>query len=212
MTGAGNIVLIVDDDELVLRAVGGMVRRGGYTPVLVSAPLDALEKSRDFKIEIRLLLADLMMPQMDGLTLAQQVLSARPGICVLLMSGKSGVFSPLPMIRKPFSTAHLLAQISKVINSPPPVASGVFAPAYSERAGTRARVFTEELEEARGRYLEASREFLSFAKEIPSDLPHPDGVTRIQFQAEARKQAYEESARARNRLDEPLASEGDPDG
>lgn len=211
MAGAGNIVLIVDDDELILRAVGAMLRRGGYTSILVSAPLDALKKSRDCKIDIRLLLTDIEMPQMDGLKLARQILSERPGIRVLLMSGKGGVPSRLPMIKKPFSTAQLLAQVSKVINSPPPVPSEMFAPLDSDRAGTRA-AFVEELEEARQRYLEASREFLSFLGEVPSALPHPDGVTRIQLQAEARRRAYEDYERVRKKLDESLASEKDAEG
>jgi CheY-like chemotaxis protein len=55
-------------------------------PIAALGPLEALKKSSNFSDEIHLLLTDLMMPEMDGLALAQHILAERPEIRVILMS------------------------------------------------------------------------------------------------------------------------------
>src|SRR5262249_24598880 len=126
MAHTGQIVLIVDDDESMLRATASVIRRGGYTPIEASGPREALDKSRDFKGDIHLLLTDVQMPAMDGLTLAQHVLGERPHIRVLLMSG-TNVPSYLPLVKKPYHIDQLLAQVSTVLDGPPPLPADVFA-------------------------------------------------------------------------------------
>src|SRR5262245_51725628 len=78
----------------------------GYTPIVASDPWEAVEKSRNFKGDIHLLLTYVQMPAMDGLTLAQHVLGGRPHIRVLLMSGRN-VSSHLPLVKKPFQIDQL---------------------------------------------------------------------------------------------------------
>ena len=77
--------------------------------------------ARAFPGEIHLLLlADMTMPAMDGIGLAQQLLAEREHIRVLLMSGNGKVESRLPLLKKPFHTAQLLVQVAKVIRGPVP--------------------------------------------------------------------------------------------
>jgi len=116
----GQIVLVVDDDPSVLSATGRILRRAGYSVIAASGPLKALEQSRAFPAEIHLLLTDVTMPDMNGIVLAQEILTQRERIRVLLMSGNGNVQSRLTLLKKPFHTAQLLVQVAKVIRGPVP--------------------------------------------------------------------------------------------
>ncbi len=77
MRPAGQVVLVVDDDASMLHIAEVMLRHRGYETIAAPGPLEALKKSNEFRGEIHLLLTDVMMPEMDGLALAQRVLSER---------------------------------------------------------------------------------------------------------------------------------------
>ena len=78
MTGAtieseaptGQIVLVVDDDKTLLHTIEAILRRNDYSLIAACSPLEALKKSGDFSGDIHLLLTDVVMPEMDGFTLA----------------------------------------------------------------------------------------------------------------------------------------------
>ena len=118
LDGKGQTVLVVDDDPHVLSVTEHMLRRGGYLVIAAPDPLEALEKSRAFQGEIDLLLTDVTMPDTNGIVLAQEILTQRKRIRVLLMSGNGNVESRLPLLKKPFRMAQLLEQAAEVISGP----------------------------------------------------------------------------------------------
>jgi CheY-like chemotaxis protein len=199
----GQNVLVVDDDENILRAMGGILRRGGYCPFAASNPLEALKWLRDFSGEIHLLLTDVMMAEIDGLTLAALVLDERPGIRVLLTSGSTCVPSRLPLLKKPFRMDQALKQVANVIAGPPPLRADVFASRESPPAN--ARELVSVVGEARGRFLNSVRDFLDVLKDMPCGVPSPDGVARIELGGKAR-QAFEEYQRACKALDDHMGT------
>ena len=84
--GRGETVIVIDDDAGMLRSVGRLLRRAGYT----------VEETDDADTVIRrfgdaappdLLLTDVMMPRMNGLALAERILSSHPGLRVVYLSG-----------------------------------------------------------------------------------------------------------------------------
>jgi DNA-binding response OmpR family regulator len=64
-----------------------MLQKAGYNVIVAVDGRDGLEKSRQFKDTIHLLLSDVQMPNMTGIELATQIQIDRPDIGVLLMSG-----------------------------------------------------------------------------------------------------------------------------
>jgi CheY-like chemotaxis protein len=203
MGSEGEVILLVDDDEDLLRATVEVLRRRGYSPIAALGPHEALKKSRDFRGEIHLLLTDVSMPEMDGLELAQQVLAERARIRVLLMSAY-GAFSRLPLVKKPFRMGQLLEQVAHVIAGPPSVID-VFIDKEAARGSMR-DALTAEADEARFRYLLAQREFMEIIKELPSGIPNPDGAMRIELSADRMKQAFEEYQKTLRRLDDHVAA------
>jgi PAS domain S-box-containing protein len=124
--GAGQSILVVEDDEAVRGIVQRILTRGGYTMVAAETPYDALAMCHNPQTRIHALLTDVVMPEMSGLQLAERVRDIRPDLPVLLMSGYIAGSVPgaheiaddLPLIRKPFTTATLLQAVHDVLSSP----------------------------------------------------------------------------------------------
>ncbi|CAN5305395.1 hypothetical protein BH09PSE1_BH09PSE1_14330 [soil metagenome] len=83
-------VLIIDDDEPVLRALVGVLQNAGYTVTGYASPLKFLEDIAGLGPAI--LIADVRMPQMDGMTMVQAVKEAGFGDWpVILISGHADI-------------------------------------------------------------------------------------------------------------------------
>ena len=110
-------VLIIEDDE----KVGSFLLRGlkaeGYLTQLVTDGLHALQIARQFEPDVIVL--DRMLPQVDGLTLCQQIRSQEIPSRILILSALSEVDERVKGLRagaddylgKPFHFEELLARI-----------------------------------------------------------------------------------------------------
>jgi CheY-like chemotaxis protein len=119
------VILVAEDEVLVRNFVCLQLQREGYQVLAASDGLEALEVARAYTGAIEMLLTDVVMPRMDGLALVEQMRQERPGVRVLVMSGRlSGEFSEqntrLPFIRKPFAAKDLRDKIKEVMKNPPP--------------------------------------------------------------------------------------------
>jgi len=115
---AAQTVLVVDDCPDLLRAVANALRRGGYSPMVASGPMEALRQARAFPGAIDLLLSDVSMPEMDGIALAEQMVAERRNIRVVLMSA-STVRSRWPVLEKPFPIELMLRHVASAIGGSP---------------------------------------------------------------------------------------------
>jgi signal transduction histidine kinase/ActR/RegA family two-component response regulator len=122
-SGAGETVLLVEDDPQVRSAVRRMVEGAGYRVVEASSGEDALARLQEHAVD--LVLTDLVMPGMGGLALGRD-LAARGGAApVLYMSGYSdelvagGAAGSEHFIAKPFSRDDLLRRIRASLGPPP---------------------------------------------------------------------------------------------
>ena len=78
-------ILVVDDDATIGPWVQGALEPLGYVVLQTLDPLEAIRMGRDRPGDIDLLLVDVVMPLMDGRTLAQRLRALRPTLKVLLM-------------------------------------------------------------------------------------------------------------------------------
>lgn len=79
------IVLVVDDDPVVRRAVARFVASAGYQVIESSSPEQGLAAAERYPID--LMITDLVMPNMTGYELASRIGDIRPGVRVIYMSG-----------------------------------------------------------------------------------------------------------------------------
>jgi CheY-like chemotaxis protein len=112
-------VLLVEDDPGVNALIGSVLRNSGYTVLNATNGAAALEIVRTYHEPIHLLLADVVMPGMNGREVSEHVTAARPGTPVLFMSGypddeivRQGVkAASVYFIQKPFSMDALAEKI-----------------------------------------------------------------------------------------------------
>jgi PAS domain S-box-containing protein len=91
--GRGEQILFVDDEE-VLAALGKtMLERLGYAVTMTTQPLEALTAVRKQPGRFDLIITDLTMPGMDGITLGQQLLQIQPRLAIILSTGYAGILT-----------------------------------------------------------------------------------------------------------------------
>lgn len=115
-------VLIVDDSAPIRTVVTAVLRQYGYTVYEAESGKAALAEWQRHKAEIGLVLSDVVMPDMDGLTLAQQLRKQMPSLPIVLLSmhinedthwvTEESNFSFLP---KPFETKQLLDTVRSIL-------------------------------------------------------------------------------------------------
>jgi PAS domain S-box-containing protein len=115
-------VLVVDDEKSVLRTCAKMIQHIGFKVITALDGLDAIAKYCEHKDEIELVVMDLTMPHMDGLTAMAEIYRIRPDIKVILSSGFSKEElserftdnAPSGFIQKPYSISILEAELRRV--------------------------------------------------------------------------------------------------
>ena len=117
-------ILFVDDDAAIRRVMGRGLRLKGYTVFEAENAERALALFNAERTSIRLLIADVMMPGMDGPTLACRLTEASPGLCVILVSGYSDPFTVagLPgarmrLLTKPFGLDLLVRTAAELLDA-----------------------------------------------------------------------------------------------
>jgi len=121
--GAGETVLIVEDELAMREVTRRILSRSGYTVIAAATGHEAIEIAASHTGDIDVLLTDVVMPQMLGKEAAERIRALRPGVKVLFMSGYArGVLDPqgvveagANLIQKPFSEAELLATLRRTI-------------------------------------------------------------------------------------------------
>jgi CheY-like chemotaxis protein len=117
-------LLLVEDDEQVRFVAREILRNDGYTVLDAGNANAALELSARFSGNIALLLTDIIMPGMNGKQLAEQLLSRRPELRVLYMSGytdsalgPAGSAAPdAAFLQKPITPASLVRMVREVLD------------------------------------------------------------------------------------------------
>jgi len=85
--GAGETILIVDDEEMLVRLGEEMVAGLGYEPVGFASSAAALESFRACPERFQAVLTDESMPELTGSDLVREIRKLRPEIPIVIMSG-----------------------------------------------------------------------------------------------------------------------------
>jgi two-component system, cell cycle sensor histidine kinase and response regulator CckA len=85
-TGTG-MVLVVDDDPIVRRAVAAALANLGYSTVEAENGMDAVDIYRTHHDELRAVVLDMVMPGMNGKATYLALREIDPNVLVVLMSG-----------------------------------------------------------------------------------------------------------------------------
>lgn len=144
-------ILLVDDDSKLLRVVTMRLESEGYSVTAFGSPKEALAQLT--KVNPGLVIADLRMPDLDGLQFLSRLQELRPGLPVILFSAYGGVSEAVSaaqagavdFLTKPLDWNRLLELLHHHL-----IASGSMecANSFGETITTRSPVMLEILKDA----------------------------------------------------------------
>ena len=122
MTGR---VLLVDDDPDVRTVAAAMLAEAGFDVIEADSGRMALALLDRPDPGVALMIADVVMPGMNGVELAHAVRRRHPELPVLFVTGFGRhrvcrLNQPMPgeLLRKPFRAAELRAKVTAILRSP----------------------------------------------------------------------------------------------
>ncbi len=116
-------VLVVEDDESLRELTTEILQEIGYVVLVATNGRQALKICQESGQRIDLLISDMVMPEMDGLQLAEKVAGSHPSMKILLMSGytehavmRQRALPPgIHFVHKPFTPTALRAKVREVL-------------------------------------------------------------------------------------------------
>jgi PAS domain S-box-containing protein len=128
-------LLLVEDEEAVRKSTREFLMRSGYTVLEACNGEEALRVSREYCGPIDLMISDVVMPQMSGPKLAEQLAAERPRMKVLFVSGyaentilRHGKIDVTAcLLQKPFALNALAGKIRELLGGTESVARGAAA-------------------------------------------------------------------------------------
>ena len=118
-------ILLAEDDAGVRRVTSSLLVRGGHDILEAENGADAIQIHKDLTEPLDLLITDVVMPDMSGPELAEQLRVLQPNLKVLFVSGYMddalkehlAAFKDTPIIFKPFKLAELSAKVTEILTS-----------------------------------------------------------------------------------------------
>jgi two-component system, cell cycle sensor histidine kinase and response regulator CckA len=121
-------LLLVEDEPEVRHLVCGMLRSQGYVVLTATNGADGLRAVLEQQgPAIRLVISDVIMPQMGGQAMAEELKTRNPELKILFTSGYTddaiahhGVLDPgIAFLSKPYSITTLARKVRELLDAPP---------------------------------------------------------------------------------------------
>lgn len=118
-------VLLVEDDPSVRNVTSAILRRQGYDVLEAQNGAEAISLCEQFEDQIRLLITDIVMPQMGGRELVASLLPLNPNLRILYVSGytensilANGMLDgEIAFLAKPITPQALLSKVREVLDA-----------------------------------------------------------------------------------------------
>jgi DNA-binding NtrC family response regulator len=117
-------ILLAEDDETVRDMALSLLESFGYKVITAVDGEDAVQKFRENRKRIRLLLFDVIMPKKNGLVAYDEIVEIKPGMKVIFASGYSAEAvhqkalgnENILSISKPYLPSNLLALVRSMLD------------------------------------------------------------------------------------------------
>jgi two-component system cell cycle sensor histidine kinase/response regulator CckA len=126
--GSRELILYVDDESEVRTAARAVLARLNFTPLIAKDAMGGLLQAMQHRTELRAVITDLHMPQMDGLAFVRALRRTLPDIPIIAASGRLDVgpakelkrLGVTVLLDKPFTQAMLANALRAVIGPKDP--------------------------------------------------------------------------------------------
>lgn len=119
-------IFVIDDEPELLETLGNVLRKENYTVTTAADGREAMDKLWDDRYD--LILLDIMLPHIDGLSLLKELRASKISTPVLMLTARSDVDDRVKgldlgaddYLAKPFSLAELLARVRALLRRDSP--------------------------------------------------------------------------------------------
>jgi signal transduction histidine kinase/CheY-like chemotaxis protein len=124
LVGGDEHILLVDDEEGIVQVTKTLLTSLGYSVTDYTSSLEALANFSLQPNHFDLVITDLTMPQMNGVSLSEEILAIRPGTPIMLISGAQENFTKETAVAigvdaslmKPFQAHELSSRIRYLLD------------------------------------------------------------------------------------------------
>jgi PAS domain S-box-containing protein len=117
-------LLVVEDADSLRDLIGAMLESFGYEVLLAAGGARALEIERENRGEIALVISDVVMPEMSGTELADELMTVSPDLHVLFISGYPSdravtagqTDERFAFVQKPFSAVEIARKVREILD------------------------------------------------------------------------------------------------
>jgi CheY-like chemotaxis protein len=121
--GKGELILVVDDEPSVRKLASAILNRNGYRTVTASEGREGIKVFEQHQKNIRLVVSDLMMPQMDGPGMLRGLREIEPQLKSIIITGlgeenriaEAKAAGADLILNKPFTADQLLTDVKQLI-------------------------------------------------------------------------------------------------
>lgn len=123
--GKGELILVVDDESHIREMTLAILTRNGYRVLLAADGAEAAVVFAQRAAEIRLVITDLHMPNLDGAMLGRALRRINPATKLVVMSGLTSSLGDRPdygpdefangFLQKPFKPSTLLSMVQEML-------------------------------------------------------------------------------------------------
>jgi PAS domain S-box-containing protein len=125
--GKGELILVVDDETAIRDVMSKILVRHGYTVLLAADGVEGVAMHAQHGAKINLVLADMMMPHMEGLAMIRTLKKLDPNLKIIATSGLANLadqnergkelksLGVHEFLSKPCSAEDLLATVNKIL-------------------------------------------------------------------------------------------------
>lgn len=121
IVGGSETILLVDDEDYIQRLTERVLRGVGYDVLIAGNGLQAIEHIKVSGKDIRLVILDMNMPEMDGIQALNVIRRLAPSIKIMISTGLDEKLPederPDELLRKPYSPEVLLRAIRRTLDS-----------------------------------------------------------------------------------------------
>ncbi len=122
--GQGELILVVDDEAPIREFTETVLKTYSYRVLTASDGIEALALYAQYKDEISIVVLDMMMPHMDGLTTIRLLKKINPQVKIIVVSGletnaqiiESESFNVKNFLPKPYRTKQLMKIIYEILS------------------------------------------------------------------------------------------------
>ena len=116
----GKTILLADDEPQIRSILYDLLINSGYNVIEAVDGLDALEKYKNNIQDIKLVITDIIMPRMDGISSYRIMNTITPSLKVIFISGYASD-QTLPdganIFAKPFSPIDVLKAVNSILSN-----------------------------------------------------------------------------------------------